>query len=235
MESEKADPIVALLKTITHTVKSGESLSVIASKYGKGTKELKAFNNLSSTSLKVGQKLKIPGQHVEVAKIIKTVTPKNVVHRVKSGEYLSLIASRYNRSTSALKAYNNLRTNSIQVGQKIKIPNADYRAPIATAKTKVVTHKVKRGESLSVIANRYGTTMAVLTSYNNLSSSVLRVNQRIKIPMSSSQFTKHKVRSGESLSVIASRYGTTTSLLKSFNQLNSNALSVGQVLTVPTT
>ena len=235
VESETASPIVALLKTVTHTVKSGESLSVIASHYGKGTNELKVFNNLKSTSLKVGQKLKIPGQHSEVAKIIKATSPQNVVHRVKSGESLSVIASQYDRSTSELKAYNNLKTSALQVGQRIKIPDADYREPVAIAKPKIVSHKVKSGESLSVIANRYGTTSTVLKAYNNLNSSVLRVNQTIKVPMSSTQFTKHKVRSGESLSVIASRYGTTTLLLKAFNQLSSNSLSVGQVLTVPTT
>jgi len=232
---ESVAPIVALLETVTHTVKSGESLSVIASHYGKGTNELKAFNNLKSTSLKVGQKLKIPGQHSNVSKIVKVSAPKNVVHRVKSGESLSVIANQYGRSTSELKAYNNLKTSAIKVGQRIKIPDANYRLPVAVAKPKIVSHKVKSGESLSVIANRYGTTSTVLKAYNNLSSSVLRVNQTIKVPMTSTQFTKHKVRSGESLSVIASRYGTTTRLLKAFNQLSSNSLSVGQVLTVPTT
>jgi N-acetylmuramoyl-L-alanine amidase len=234
-KSEKVAPIVALLKTVTHTVKSGESLSVIASRYDKGTNELKEFNHLKSTSLKVGQKLKIPGQHSEVVKLVKVETPKNVVHRVKSGESLSVIASSYGRSTSELKAFNNLRTSSIQVGQKLKIPDADYREPVAAVKSKIITHKVKSGESLSVIASRYRTTSTVLKAYNKLSSSALRVNQIIKIPTSSTQFTKHKVRSGESLSVIASRYGTTTLLLKAFNQLSSNALFVGQVLTVPTT
>ena len=98
-----------------------------------------------------------------------------------------------------------------------------------------MTHRVKRGESLSVIASRFGTTTKALKEYNKLNSSSLQVGQEIEIPTSFEQFKQHKVRSGESLSVIASRYGTTTHVLKAFNKLRSSSLAIGQVLTVPTT
>ena len=218
-------------------MKSGESLSLIAQRYGKTTKELKIYNKLRSTSLQVGQKLKIPGTAVTVAQRPKAA-PKPVqpsVHRVKSGESLSLIAQRYGKTTRELKTYNKLRSTSLLVGQKIKIPGADYREPTKSAKAKPVVYRVKRGESLSVIASRFGTTTTALKKYNKLSSTSLQVGQKIKIPSSLAQVKKHKVRSGESLSVIASRYGTTTNALKEFNKLRSNSLMIGQVLTIPVT
>ncbi|MEH6452985.1 MAG: LysM peptidoglycan-binding domain-containing protein [Psychromonas sp.] len=52
--------------------------------------------------------------------------------------------------------------------------------------------------------------------------------------MQAAKVTQHKVRSGESLSVIANRYGTTTQIIKQYNQLRSSSLAIGQVLTIPT-
>ena len=100
-------------------------------------------------------------------------------------------------------------------------------------KLKARVHKVKTGESLSVIAQRYGTTSDILKKHNKLSSTSLAVGQQIKIPMQATKVTQHRVRSGESLSVIASRYGTTMRVIKEYNQLRSSSLAIGQVLTIP--
>lgn len=215
-----------------HKVKSGESLSVIAKRYGKTTNELKRYNKLRSTSLAVGQKIKIPAGGYQVAKAApKVVTPS--VHKVRSGESLSVIAKRYGKTTNELKSYNNLRSTSLSVGQKLKIPSKGYVAKAQSSRATV--HKVRSGESLSVIAARYGTSSNVLKKHNGLRSTSLSVGQKIKVPANARKLTTHKVRSGESLSVIAKRYGTTTSQIKSINKLRSSSLAIGQVLTIPTT
>lgn len=226
-------------KPTVHKVRSGESLSLIAKRYGKTTSELKQYNKLSSTVLAVGQKLKIPaGGTLQVAQAPKKVQlPK--VHKVRSGESLSLIAKRYGKTTNELKSYNKLRSTGLVIGQKINIPPAGYRV-VATKKPvkpirKATLHKVRSGESLSLIASRYGMTATRLKLHNQLSSSKLLVGQKLKIPASDDKLTTHKVRSGESLSVIAKRYGTSTAMLKSLNKLRSNSLAVGQLLTIPTT
>lgn len=215
-----------------HKVHSGESLSVIAAHYGKSTDELKTYNKLRSTSLVVGQKIKIPASRIKVASV-----PINVVtlttHKVKSGESLSVIAQRYGKTTNALKSYNNLRSTSLAIGQKINIPFAGYVTK--SRSQQAVVHKVRSGESLSVIAARYKTTALVLKKHNNLRSMSLAVGQKIKIPANASKIKTHKVRSGESLSVIAKRYGTTASQIKSINKLRSSSLAIGQLLTIPTT
>lgn len=214
-----------------HKVRSGESLSLIAKRYGKSTNELKTYNKLRSTSIVVGQKIKIPSSGSVIA---SNSIAKESVHKVRSGESLSLIANRYGKSINDLKNYNNLRSTSLVVGQKIKIPSSDAKI-VPKPIIKVTVHKVRSGESLSVIAARYGSTSSRLKQYNKLKSSTLLVGQKIKIPNDVNNRTTHKVRSGESLSVIAKRYGISASLIKSVNNLRSNSLAIGQVLSIPTT
>jgi N-acetylmuramoyl-L-alanine amidase len=231
----QAPAIIA--KPVVHQVKSGESLSVIAAKYDTTTSALKRYNNLRSSVLAIGQEINIPGDNIALAaaKENRILTRPASVHRVKSGESLSVIASHYGTTTENLREHNQLRTTSLLIGQRINIPRAGYISPAHVQKADPTVHKVKSGESLSVIASYYGTTTSDLKRYNKMRSSTLLVGQKIKIPTSMGQLTKHKVRSGESLSVIANRYGTTTDLLKSFNQLRSNSLLIGQVLTIPVT
>ena len=72
-----------------------------------------------------------------------------------------------------------------------------------------------------------------LKVHNNLRSNSLAIGQKLKIPTKKITRTKHKVRSGESLSIIAKRYGTTTNAIVSINKLRSKSLAIGQVLTIP--
>lgn len=228
---------LASLPERVHRVKRGESLSVIASRYNSTTAQLKNYNKLRSTSLKIGQKLKIPGTHgsqsiVQTSKIAKPIavvrTPTK--HTVKRGESLSVIAQRYDRSSEQFIAYNKLHSTTLAIGQSLKIPTASYKVV-----KKPALHIVRSGQSLSVIAQRYGITSAQLKRHNRLRSSTLMVGQKLKIPNPDIKETKHKVRSGESLSVIAQRYGTTTRAIVSENKLRSKSLAIGQVLTIPVT
>ncbi|TEW56968.1 LysM peptidoglycan-binding domain-containing protein, partial [Psychromonas sp. RZ22] len=219
-----SSPIVEQKEQV-HKVRRGESLSVIASNYGYTSSQLKRYNKLRSTSLRVGQKIKIPASTAAL-ETVKIEVPTQ--HIVKSGEALSLIAQRYGRTSEQFKSYNNLRSSQLAIGQVLKIPNEDYVAPSRPA-----SHTVTSGQSLSVIAHKYGITTQQLKTYNNLRSSSLAVGQKLKIPPQKPQVTKHKVRSGESLSVIAQRYGTTTSAIISTNNLRSKSLAIGQVLTIP--
>ncbi|WP_413700048.1 LysM peptidoglycan-binding domain-containing protein [Psychromonas sp. KJ10-10] len=136
-----------------HKVQRGESLSVIASRYNKTTNELKRYNKLSSTVLSVGQRLAIPGATAENDPApAKVLVAKATVHRVKRGESLSVIAARYNQTINNLKTYNDLRSSSLAIGQRIKIPAGDYVASEDKRTKQATVHKVQRGESLSVIA-----------------------------------------------------------------------------------
>ena len=236
----KEQPVVTQKETI-HEVAKGESLSIIAKKYNQRVAQIVANNQLSSTSIRVGQKLKISGGEAVATKpvIAEIVAQKEQIHRVASGESLSVIASKYNTSTSTLKSYNQLTSSAIKVGQKLKIPGASSD----TARSKPVAveqpskYKVVSGDSLSKIAERFNRSDKQLLAYNQLNSSRLSVGQVLKIPdadyapVVTPSF--HVVSNGESLSVIASKYGFSTQDLKSFNGLRSNTLKIGQKLKIP--
>lgn len=220
-----------------HVVQRGESLSLIAKKYKTKLSVLKEFNALRSTSLAIGQKIKIPQPGYKAPQKVM----KAFVYKVKQGDSLSVIAHRYGKTSTELKKYNSLKSKSVWVGQRIKIPNdgqqierVDYKKSRSKKITyKSITHKVKRGESLSVVAHYYGKTSSEVKKYNKLRSSSVMIGQKIKIPPMTQRLKKHKVRSGESLSVIAHQYGVKSKILKAFNNLRSSELAIGQVLTIP--
>lgn len=101
-----------------YIVKSGDTLSKIATKYNTTYQKLAEYNNISNPSLiRVGQEIKIPGAGT-------SKTPSEKVYTVKSGDTLSKIAGMYGTTYQKLAEYNNISNPSlIRVGQKIKIPN----------------------------------------------------------------------------------------------------------------
>ena len=107
------------------------------------------------------------------------VSSADEVYIVKSGDTLSKIAAKYNTTYQKLAEYNNISNPSlISVGQRIKIPGAGSSS---VSSEKVYT--VKKGDTLSKIANMYGTTYQKLAEYNNISNpSLISVGQKIKIP-----------------------------------------------------
>lgn len=117
-----------------HTVAAGDSLSAIAARYGVSSQRLMQYNNLRSTTVKLGQTLKIPagGSNV-VATVASQPTARPVYtpppalprqHKVVAGDTLSRIASRYGVSASAIQRYNNMKNSTVRLGQTLKIPTS---------------------------------------------------------------------------------------------------------------
>jgi len=112
-------------------------------------------------------------------------------------------------------------------------------------------HKVRYGESLSVIADKYKTSVRAIMAMNNLNRSnylkvgwTLRiptretVTSRLERPPAQTEDVKGKlityvVEGGDSLWMIAKRFGTTTKVIESLNQVGGSHLRIGQVLKVP--
>lgn len=98
----------------------------------------------------------------------------------------------------------------------------------------VIEYVVKPGDSLWLIANRYHTTVDAIKALNNLTSDVIYVGQVLKIPTQTSTPTfSYTVRSGDTLWLLARRFGTTVDEIKALNNLTSDVLNVGQVLQIP--
>src|SRR5699024_7788301 len=107
-------------KTSTYTVKSGDTLSDIAVRYGMTTKALQNLNNISNPNkIYAGQKLKITGS-AKKATPKKKVTPK--YHTVKSGDTVSGLAVKYGSSQQQIVKWNKLASaDKIYIGQKLRV------------------------------------------------------------------------------------------------------------------
>lgn len=150
------------------------------------------------------------------------------IYIVKKGDSLWKIANKYNTTVEKLKSANNLKTNTLSVGQKLVIPSISVSPEVSD------TYIVQKGDSLWSIANKFNMTVSELKNLNNLTNNLLSIGQVLKIKDSSNNGkTTYTVQKGDSLWVIANKYGITTEELKSYNNLTSNLLSIGQVLKIP--
>ena len=133
---------------------------------------------------------------------------KTIIHKVKAGETLASIAKIFEVTPEEIKKSNNLRRNAVRVGQQLKITTkvippgmettvATTTKPAASSNTtnqgttqkkqpstssKPSSHVVKKGETLSTIAKKYGTTIAALKNANGLKNDNIRAGQSLKIP-----------------------------------------------------
>ena len=203
-----------------YIVQPGDSLYQIANKNNTTVSKLIDFNNLTSTSLSLGQQIKIP---------ITAPEPGGdyINYTVKSGDSLYQIASKYNTTVDTLKSLNSLNTTLLNIGQIIKIPITNIQGEIPA--TDYIEYKVQSGDSLYKIASKYGLSVDEIKRYNNLTSELLSIGQIIKIPIIST-VTTYTVKSGDSLYQIANLYNTTVDEIKRKNNLISNTLSIGQTL-----
>ncbi|MBN8193848.1 LysM peptidoglycan-binding domain-containing protein [Bacillus sp. NTK074B] len=228
--------------TGTYKVKSGDTLSAIAKKYKTSVSQLKKINHLKSDRIYVGQVLKVSGSATAPSKN-ESAAPKTTSYKVKKGDTLSAIAKKYKTSISNLKKINHLTSDRIYVGQVLKV-SGSAPAPSkndTAAPSKTTTYKVKKGDTLSVIAKKYHTTVSSLKNLNNLKGDMIYVGQVLKIAGATqtkdknpapAKVTTHTVRKGDTLSAIAKKYKTTVSKLKKANKLVSDRIYVGEVLKV---
>jgi membrane-bound lytic murein transglycosylase D len=147
----------------THTVRGGETLGRIAAKYSLDVETLASRNDLRKPyPLTVGQRLEIPGDGASAARI---------VYIVKTGNSLDDVAELFGVEKTDIKSWNGLRSSRLETGQKLTIH------PPATLEKH--TYKVRRGDTLTQIANRLRVTVESLMVANGLRSSALRVGQQI--------------------------------------------------------
>ena len=206
------------------------------------------------------------GQTVPVA------GPSFETYTVKKGDNLWTIARRSNVSLNELYAANGLDTTSIlSIGQQLQIPvegsTATVTAPSADTYQPTsfnqgsTEYMVKRGDSLSQIANQFDTSVRAIKAANGLSSDLIRVGDKLVVPVSSSSIgtssamsaapsdsmssssttpsfsasgaRTHTVKSGEYPGKIASQYDMTTDELLALNGITDpRKLQVGKVLKV---
>ena len=224
----------------TYIVKAGDTLYGISNQYGVSVTELASLNNVNANSLKVGQKLIIPSK--------SGLNPDNMfMYTVKKGDSLYAIAKLYGTSVDEIKKLNYLTSNSLVVGQVLRIPEV-YTKPDDMVVPNYISYTVKKGDTLYSIAKKYGVSADTIIQDNNLKNSNLSVGQILRIRSgegevlecfgedyndSISNYKTYIVKKGDSLYSIANKYGTSVSNIIKLNNLTNNNLSIGQVLKIP--
>ena len=191
-KSNKATKTTSVTETTTgfHVVQEGETLLDISKYYNITINKLKKANNLETTLINKGQVLRVKNIEPESSDVpqVNTETTYNRssetntsdFHIVKSGETLYSLAKRYNISLSELKSINNINSNIITVGQRLRVNNftntettesADYNS----------TWTVSKGDTLFSIAKKNGTTVNAIKQLNGLTSNVILVGQKLQI------------------------------------------------------
>lgn len=179
--------------------------------------ELKRLNNLTSNSLSIGQILKLKEEEI---------IPSGDTYTVKSGDTLYGISNRYGLTVDELKRMNNLTSNTLSIGQVLKVSGST--APSDTNDYYVV----KSGDSLYKIANMFNTTVDELKRVNNLTSNLLSIGQRLLIP-GNTTYQTYTVKSGDTLYSIARKFNTAVTAIQNLNNLATSTLSIGQKLLIP--
>ena len=198
----------------THTVRKGESLGVIARKYGVSVEQLRKLNNIKGNNLAVGKKIKVETQiqsavaaapksqpkpqpkSQPVAVVDSSKTNQQVVlnqtstalHTVSKGETLNQLSQKYQVSVDDLKTWNSLEGSSIKIGAQLIVSSpSEIEAESTAESTEVETPKTK---------------------------------------------IQHVIQRGETLNSIAQKYQVTTDDLKSWNALQSNQIVAGKNLVI---
>ncbi len=238
----------------SYTVKSGDTLSGIASQYNTTVNQIVSLNQLSNPNLiYVGQVLKLKNSQTTNSSSSSSSTAATTVgtYTVKAGDTLSAIASRYSTSSSTLASLNSLSNpNLIYVGQVLKVSsNASTSSSTSSSANSTVTtaasYTVKAGDTLSAIAAKYGTTYQALASTNSISNpNDIYVGQVIKVSATataaSSQAVSstnsngsYTVKSGDTLYGIALANGLNWQTLAKQNGISDpNVIFVGQKLSL---
>ncbi|EAG3567700.1 1,4-beta-N-acetylmuramoylhydrolase [Listeria monocytogenes] len=186
-----------------YTVVKGDSLWRIANNNKVTIANLKAWNNLKSDFIYPGQKLKVsagstttntntskPSTNTNTSKPNtnnSTSTSTNAkVYTVAKGDSLWRIANNNKVTIANLKAWNNLKSDFIYPGQKLKVSaesttNTNTAKPNTTNNSTVKTYTVKKGDSLWAISRQYKTTVDNIKAWNKLTSNMIHVGQKLTI------------------------------------------------------
>ncbi len=169
-------------------------------------------------------------------------------HKVKRGESLVSIADTYGVTIDDLKEWNNLSSTRINAGKQLKVYSD--KKTVSKTSQKANYHTVRRGETLSSIASKYGVSVNDLKEWNDIDGSSITAGQKLvvnsgkatssKSKKSSSKKTSgkssyktYKVKSGETLGEIAERNGTTASAIRRANGIKGSNIRAGQTLKIP--
>lgn len=265
----KSDALVpANLVPVTYHVKRNDSLLGIADLFHARVSDVRNWNDIPYTStIRVGQKLTIyvqedrkdfyaslDNQTALEKTVVKNTVNKNssspVYHKIRRGENLGLIASKYGVSVRELRNWNKIVGNKILAGKRLKIytdggPKNVSSDLTSSNNSNLYRYKVKRGDTIGEIAERFGVSASRIRKWNNISGNKIIAGKTLKIysstntstlgditTKSTSNTNYHKVKPGETISEIAEMHKVKIADLKNWNNLSSNKIIAGSTLKI---
>lgn len=255
--------------SVGYTVKKGESLLSISDLFDVRVSDIRNWNNIPyTTQIKVGQKLVmyVPEEKKDYFVSLdnqsanekltlqidknseKNIVTKNIRHKVKRGENLAGISAKYGVTIADLKNWNKLSSNKIKKGQylTIRTSSTNYTPPEYTKnEQKTFRYKVKKGETLGGIAEKFHVSVKDLQRWNNISGTNIRASQLLSIHGNDvsnsmgdnttkmpSNLSNYVVKKGETIGEIAELFKTSVANVKKWNGLKSNRIIAGQKLKI---
>ena len=238
---------------VYHKVRRGETLGLIAAKYGVSVNQLRDWNNISGNKILSGKNLRIypdgNQNYVSVNEKKNTTTKNNLYkYKVKNGDSLGEIAEKFGVTTQQIRKWNNISGSKIVSGKTLKIYNSTTSTSYGDLTTKnssnVSYYKIKSGDSIGSIADKYGVKISDLQKWNNISGNKILAGNTLKIysdtkvndipnenttnNSNKSNQQNYTVKKGDSLYSIAQKNNTTVAKIKSLNNINSNDIKAGQ-------
>ena len=199
----------------TYTVQKGDTLYSIARKFDTTVDKIKVLNNLNSDVITEGQTLKISDEDNQ---------SNRDTYTVQKGDTLYSIAQKFNTTVDELKKINNLTSNTLSIGQILKVKETPDN------ENNLNYYTVQKGDSLYSIAKKFKVNLNDLIKANNLLNTTIKVGDKLLIPINTDN--TYTVVSGDSLYSIAKKFNTTVNELKRLNNLNSNLLTIGQTIII---
>ncbi len=181
-------------RTIIHTVKKGESLSVIAHKFRRSLNEIKLANNLKNNSIRIGEKLKIPPSNPIIQKPNTHNSNHGFFHKehapfkytVNKGDSLWTLAKNNDVSIGQIKMWNQIKSNAdLKVGKELFIwPGNSIHIK---HRVKIMHHTIRRGDNLSTLAKKYHASIDDIRKWNHLGKNhILQIGEHVVFYITSS-------------------------------------------------
>lgn len=235
---------------VYHRVRRGENLGMIAAKYGVSINQIRDWNNISNNKIYSGTKLKIYGngspEYIASTERRNNNSNTNLYkYKVKRGDTIGEIAEQFGVSVQLIKKWNKLSTNHIVAGRTLKIYSSSgstsYGDKTVKTSSNINYYKIKSGDTIGMIAAKYGVSIADIQKWNKLSGNKIIVGQTLKIysdadvndiptvnKNSKTSKNIYTVKSGDTLYSIATENKTTVAKIKSLNNLRTNNIQPGQ-------
>ena len=185
------------VRVSSHKVKSGETVASIAKKYKTHPIVVRDMNSLGTTPLVIGQEIRVPTAVTNLPSKVMLAAARvdgrsdrtgrrPAVHVVRSGDSLWRIAKRHRMNVNTLARMNGMGTgDTLRAGQKLVLnprASSSKSKSVASGNSRQVSYKVRRGDTLSRIAQVFGVSVSDLVNWNGISKqATLRPGQKLTV------------------------------------------------------